>query len=1528
MPGIRVELELKDGSFTSGMLRAGQSLGSFKKELQRVDPHFRKLSRANDDVVRSVRRADKTNRSFLGTLRDITLVTGGLTLAFQSLIGTGGNLVSQITKVNAEIERMKFQMLGMSTSAKPMEEAAQSVEYLREQAKQMPFSLKQLSDSFVKLKATGTDPMKGSLQAISDGIAAFGGNDEALHRVTLGIRQMAGKSVIQMEEMRQQLGESMPNAMAIMARSMGVSIAELTKAISTGRVEASSALDSFFLELDRTYGGEAQRMMETFSGQVSQLQANLQILATSGGLKKFFEAEKSALQSINDFLQSSEAEKFADELGNALTGLINALVSVTRFAYEFRQEIIQFATIASGAIAFKALASGAGLLVTNLRAARLAMAGFRAEMVSSVSMMALGTNGLRTMQATGTSAALVMTGLKGAVVGVGRALTVAAPWLGILAGALLLASDRMNLFGGNTKEAYEELREFGNASREEAERIVSDRRDALNTLIADRQENLDLIEAMTQSERTGILGFGSEENFQAGLKDARDALKSAKDELKALNKEADKVIGDAGESEEDSEVRKFERRLQVRLREFKQNFRETQVELDRGYQEALASAAENEESAFQIRERYRSDTVENRKKQTEEIIAELDKESEAIKKMMEDLAPDERGAFVKMLDKIRTMRIDAFRDLDRQDEFGIKLIADIESEEKKIERAKKLLDKLNVEVRGMQAGLAGAGDEYAELLFKIERGDYGNLEDATDETRRLHEELKEATRQKEALDEAMEGRREIDRDIEAARLRIAEERIRLQAELKDTEMTDAELLLFRLQNGAFKGLGSENGIRADLESVAMQALKTGNALQDETFGDETIKNINNVRAAVLGLTEDLGSLSVGSLFGGFFGGSRSSGGGSRFSGFGGGILDLIMKAEGTSGPKGRGFNTTLDYGRWTGGEQNLVGMTLNQIKQLQSQMLANPANRALYKGPNGASGSSALGAFQITRRTLVSLMKEMGLTGDELFDEAMQTRMAERLLARRGNSVTGLRQEWQGLQNVDASTILRALGQGTGNTEGLVQSGVQKTKQSEAEIQLLIAQEKENKLIELEVARKERLKELNAALDGANVAFDEGADTNLKQLVEAIKQGKLGEELDPAADVYADLIAKAKELDKVEEDINRRKKARRQTDDQLKDLERERLDINRKIEEAVARAADPDYQGQSRDLTRLIEDLDEYVKKIRVAYGENSKAAQDAEAFRNRMINEQRVLDARVGEADMAEKTREIRDSLLSGSQLRRTEMNRQLRQVDEWLEKARAAGLEEVEITRRAEEMKAAIRQQYAQETNPLIGQMQEWENINENLMNKTTGWMDSAADGIAGLITGTGDLSGVVQSMFEDVINAQVRYLMSQMVGPKAAGGAGKLSGGAQASKGGSSKMAGVGKAVGVAHTGGIIGGRLASRVVSPGTFVGAPKFHAGGIVGQPRLKADEQPIIAKKKEGVFTPEQMAALGPAGGQNVSITAPVTVNASGGSPEQNQDLAKRMSLEMEKTMRGVVVDELSRQMRPGNMAANRQGGR
>ena len=103
------------------------------------------------------------------------------------------------------------------------------------------------------------------------------------------------------------------------------------------------------------------------------------------------------------------------------------------------------------------------------------------------------------------------------------------------------------------------------------------------------------------------------------------------------------------------------------------------------------------------------------------------------------------------------------------------------------------------------------------------------------------------------------------------------------------------------------------------------------------------------------------------------------------------LLDLIGYTEGTD--KGRGYNETLGYGSYTGGDVNLTGMTLDEVDALQTKMLRHPNNRF---------NSSAVGRYQFVRTTLRNLRRQKGLKGNERFSPEMQDMLAAELLKQRG----------------------------------------------------------------------------------------------------------------------------------------------------------------------------------------------------------------------------------------------------------------------------------------------------------------------------------------------------------------------------------------------------------------------------------------------------------------------------------------------------------------------------------------------
>jgi TP901 family phage tail tape measure protein len=218
-----------------------------------------------------------------------------------------------------------------------------------------------------------------------------------------------------------------------------------------------------------------------------------------------------------------------------------------------------------------------------------------------------------------------------------------------------------------------------------------------------------------------------------------------------------------------------------------------------------------------------------------------------------------------------------------------------------------------------------------------------------------------------------------------------------------------------------------------------------------------------------------------------------------------GMRDLIGYAEGTD--RGRSYNETLDYGRWTGGEVNLVAMTLDEVLALQDGMRT-PENRALY---GDGAGSSAVGRYQIVSQTLRGLMNEMGLTGSELFSPDLQDQMADRLIDRRGRDPQALRAEWQGLGRVPDGLILNAFDEGAGPRA--------ERRAEETRVEAEAQQEKAEAMAKVVAAGREQMEQLRLEADLAGRSVEEQARLTFQY--EALRRAKEAG-IDPETSIAAD----------------------------------------------------------------------------------------------------------------------------------------------------------------------------------------------------------------------------------------------------------------------------------------------------------------------------------------------------------------------------------------------------------------------
>jgi hypothetical protein len=216
---------------------------------------------------------------------------------------------------------------------------------------------------------------------------------------------------------------------------------------------------------------------------------------------------------------------------------------------------------------------------------------------------------------------------------------------------------------------------------------------------------------------------------------------------------------------------------------------------------------------------------------------------------------------------------------------------------------------------------------------------------------------------------------------------------------------------------------------------------------------------------------------------------------------------------------------------------------------------------------------------------------------------------------------------------------------------------------------------------------------------------------------------------------------------------------------------------------------------------------------------------------------------------------------------------------------------------------------------TQQLDGQNKQVAVSSEGLKNAQQFFAESFTSSLSGLLTGTQTLNGALQGLLNSLIDATLQAALlgkgplSGILGGTGTGILGAILGFAD---GGYTGDGGKHEPAGVVHRGEFVVTKEATRRLGVKNLqrLNMPGYAEGGYVGS-------APAIRK-------PDLKAANSNAGTNVVTISPTITVNANGGEPSQNADLAARVGKQVEQQMRGLVADELRRQTKVGNYLSQR----
>lgn len=355
-------------------LRTGQAFNSMGDAGRRAATGTSDLDRSLQSLFANSRRSLSLYQRWRGEV--LSLVS--------SYVGLMGaiNGVNQSIQASMQMQAVesRLNVVTGGDSAK----TASELQWVKDEADRLGFSLTTLAGEWSKFAVSAQasnfsmEEARKIFTSVSEAGRVLKLDSQQVERAFVALTQMMSKGTIQMEELRQQLGEHIPGAFALMAQAVGVSGAELTKMMEQGQL-TSDYLLKFADVLDARFGQQLPKALEMTQAELGRFQTGVTLalnkIADSGVLEAFTEA----LRDLQERLRSPEAEVWFERIGAAVGGVIRALMALLD-----NLDLIMTALAALGAakgVAYiMSLTKAIATMVTGIRTAQTAAAGLSVAM--------------------------------------------------------------------------------------------------------------------------------------------------------------------------------------------------------------------------------------------------------------------------------------------------------------------------------------------------------------------------------------------------------------------------------------------------------------------------------------------------------------------------------------------------------------------------------------------------------------------------------------------------------------------------------------------------------------------------------------------------------------------------------------------------------------------------------------------------------------------------------------------------------------------------------------------------------------------------------------------------------------------------------------------------------------------------------------------------------------------------------------------------------------------------------------------
>lgn len=297
------------GQVASMATTSSNAIERFRREVNATTHSFQQMATQASTAAATI------SSSFTGLTAGVTRTLSGinrLTSAFGIYLSVQGARAMADALIESQIASQRLNNT-ITLTAGSAENAKTEIAFLRAEANRAGTDFVQSATAFARFQsaASGTaitsKQLKEIFISVTDATSRLHLDAHKTSLVFLALEQMISKGVVSMEELRRQLGNNLPGAFQIAARSMGATQAEFMKMVESGQVLSEDFLPKFAAQLKKDIPiGDA---VDSLSASINRLKNSWLELKTAIGdginFKGAFDFLGRGVQGMSDSLSAA-----------------------------------------------------------------------------------------------------------------------------------------------------------------------------------------------------------------------------------------------------------------------------------------------------------------------------------------------------------------------------------------------------------------------------------------------------------------------------------------------------------------------------------------------------------------------------------------------------------------------------------------------------------------------------------------------------------------------------------------------------------------------------------------------------------------------------------------------------------------------------------------------------------------------------------------------------------------------------------------------------------------------------------------------------------------------------------------------------------------------------------------------------------------------------------------------------------------------------------------------------------------------